>query len=183
MMFCKTDAQSILSELKRQEKQIKLKRRWLLGIPTTNSERKKLNKIFKIRYLPESLLREDDIFYESVRTHVEGAFGAHCIERENNIPLDDMSLIQIPNMKRLTLSCLDILTTKGLYNLAMIVMGGSVNSEITCAKAITIINWKPGNRFSNFSPIRNIFEKVCAFACIKVPISSCCCSKDIAWTS
>lgn len=66
-----------------------------------------------------------------MRTQVEGAFGACHIERENLIPQDDMDLTQIPNLKRLTLSCLDNLTTKGLYLLAMIVGGGSVESEIT----------------------------------------------------
>ncbi|RDY12660.1 hypothetical protein CR513_02473, partial [Mucuna pruriens] len=117
MKFHRTDAQSILSQFKRQEKQIKLKR----------------------RYLSESLLREDDMFYESVRTYVEDAFGAPRIEHENHVPQDDMDLFRIPNMKRLILSCLDNLTTKGLYLLAMIVTGGSFKSEITRCKLKKII--------------------------------------------
>ncbi|KAI5390372.1 uncharacterized protein LOC127105214 isoform X2 [Lathyrus oleraceus] len=71
------------------------------------------------------------MFYESVRTHVERAFGAHYIEREDSIPRDDIGFDQIPNLKRLILSCLDNLTTKGLYSLAMIVSGDTAKYERT----------------------------------------------------
>ncbi|XP_020217446.1 uncharacterized protein LOC109800927 [Cajanus cajan] len=139
MKFQRTDARSIFSQFKRREKQIKLKRRWLLGIPPTRSERKKLKKYFKNRYLSESLLREDDIFHESVRTRVEDAFGAQRIEQENHAPQDDMDLIQMPNMKWLISSCLDNLTIKGLYLLAMIVTGDSFKYEITRCKLKKVI--------------------------------------------
>lgn len=66
-----------------------------------------------------------------MRTHVEGALGAQSIERENHVPLDDMHLTQVSDMKRLILSCLNKLTTKGLHRLAMIVTGGSIESVIT----------------------------------------------------
>lgn len=135
MQYCRTDAESILSQIKRQEKQIKLKRRWLAGVVLTKSERKKLNKSknFQNLFLSESLLREDDIFYESVRTRVEDAFGARRSERENSVPQGDMHLVHIPNikLKRLISSCLNNLTTKGLYLLAVILTGGSIKSEIT----------------------------------------------------
>lgn len=78
------------------------------------------------------------MFYEYVKTHVEEAFGTHHrIEPENHVTEDDdVDLIQIPNIKRLisSSSCLDNLTTKGLYLLAMVVTGGSFNSEITRCK-------------------------------------------------
>ncbi|XP_058730059.1 uncharacterized protein LOC131602076 [Vicia villosa] len=129
MKFGRTDLFSILQDVKRQGKRIKLKRRWLLGLPITKRERKKLREN-RNRYLPE-LLRKDDMFYESVRTHVERAFGAHYIERENSIPQDDKDLNRIPNLNRLILSCLDSLTTKGLYRLAMIVSGDTAKCERT----------------------------------------------------
>ncbi|CAI8616696.1 unnamed protein product [Vicia faba] len=129
MKFGRTDLFSILQDVKRQGKKIKLKRRWLLGLPITKRERKKL-KENRNRYLPE-LLRKDDMFYESVRTHVERAFGAHYIERENSIPQDDKDLNRIPDLNRLMLSCLDNLTTKGLYLLAMIVSGDTAKYERT----------------------------------------------------
>ncbi|CAK8575789.1 unnamed protein product [Lathyrus sativus] len=129
MKFGRTDLFSILQDVKRQGKRNKLKRRWLLGLPITKRERNKLKENLN-RYLPE-LLRKDDIFYESVRTHVERAFGAHYIERENSIPQDDMDLNRIPNLKMLILSCLDNLTTKGLYSLAMILNGDTAKYERT----------------------------------------------------
>ncbi|WVY99066.1 hypothetical protein V8G54_031217 [Vigna mungo] len=139
MKFDRTDALSILSQIKRQDKQIKLKSRWLLGIPPTRYERKKLKKYFKNRYLSESLIREDDMFYESVKTHLEDAVGEHCFEQENDIPKGDMDLIQTLNMKRLISPLLDNLTTKGLYLLAMIVTGCSFKSEITRCKMKRVI--------------------------------------------
>lgn len=140
MKFCRTDISSILRDAKRQDKQIKLKRRWLLGLPITTKEGKKLKEICKTGwYSPESLLRQDDLFYESVRTRVERAFGAHYIESENCIPQDDMDLNQIPNFKRFILSCLDNLTTKGLYLLAMIVGGDTVKYERTRSNLKKII--------------------------------------------
>ncbi|XP_014503842.1 uncharacterized protein LOC106764126 [Vigna radiata var. radiata] len=139
MKFDRTDALSILSQIKRQDKQIKLKSRWLLGIPPTRYERKKLKKYFKNRYLSESLIREEDMFYESVKTHLEDADGEHCFEQENDIPKGDMDLIQTLNMKRLISPLLDNLTTKGLYLLAMIVTGSSFKSEITRCKMKRVI--------------------------------------------
>ncbi|GAU47198.1 hypothetical protein TSUD_89070 [Trifolium subterraneum] len=132
MKFGRTDLFSILQDVKRQENRINLKKRWFMGLPIKKVERKKLKEIRKTkRYLPESLLRKDDLFYEEARTHVEHAFGAPYVEGENCIPQDEMDLIQIPNLKGLILSCLDNLTTKGLYLLAMIVNGDAVKYERT----------------------------------------------------
>ncbi|OIW08683.1 hypothetical protein TanjilG_03359 [Lupinus angustifolius] len=137
--FCKTDPKSILQQIKRQHKSINLKRRWLLGMKLTKSDNNNFNN--SNLFLNESLLREDDIFYESVRTHVEGAFGGTGVERENHVPQDDMDLIGIPNikLKRLISSCLNNLTNKGLYHLAMILNGGSIKAEITRSKLKRII--------------------------------------------
>ncbi|CAJ2679104.1 unnamed protein product [Trifolium pratense] len=140
MKFGRTDLFSILQDVKRQEKRTKLKKRWFLGLHIKNGERKKLKEIRKTkRYLPESLLRKDDLFYEEARTHVKHAFGAPYVEGENCIPQDEMDFIQIPNLKRLILSCLDNLTTKGLYLLAMIVSGDAVKFERTRGNLKNII--------------------------------------------
>ncbi|PQQ10026.1 uncharacterized protein Pyn_04233 [Prunus yedoensis var. nudiflora] len=60
--FYQTDCESLWSQIKRQEKQIQLKRRWLLGLPTSKSEQKKLERcdFLNNTCLPESFLREDD---------------------------------------------------------------------------------------------------------------------------
>ncbi|XP_016187105.1 uncharacterized protein LOC107628967 [Arachis ipaensis] len=135
MKFDKTDALSIFSEIKKQHKHIKLKRRFLLAFPPTKSERRKLkkSKFFQKEFLSESLLREDDLFYDTVRAHVESAFGASEVGIDDDLLLDDMHLINMPKvkLKRLILSVLDNLSTKGLYLLAKIVADGSVKCEKT----------------------------------------------------
>ncbi|KAL2983617.1 hypothetical protein AAZX31_12G047800 [Glycine max] len=169
MKFDRADAQSILSHFKRKDKQIKLKSKWLLGIPLTKYKMKKLKNYIKNRYLSESLIREDDMFYESVRTHVEEAFGMHHIEQENHVTVDDIDLIQIPNMKRLISSCLDNLTTKGLYLLAMIVTGGSFKSEITRCKLKKVIKGSlssvPGSKSDNRLETQNILRGLQKLPC------------------
>ncbi|ESW05694.1 hypothetical protein PHAVU_011G201600 [Phaseolus vulgaris] len=156
MKFDRTDALSILSQIKRQDKQIKLKSRWLLSIPPTRSERKKLKKYFKNRNLSESLIREDDMFYESVKAHVEDALGAHRFEQESDIPKGDMDLIQTLNVKRLISPLLDNLTTKGLYLLAMIVTGSSFNSEITRCKMKKVIKGSLSSVFGRKSSYNHL---------------------------
>ncbi|XP_052115323.1 uncharacterized protein LOC107476748 isoform X1 [Arachis duranensis] len=135
MKFDKTDALSIFSEIKKQHKHIKLKRRFLLAFPPTKSERRKLKKseFFQKEFLSESLLREDDLFYDTVRARVESAFGVSDVGIDDDILLDDMHLINMPKvkLKRLILSVLDNLSTKGLYLLAKIVADGSVKCEKT----------------------------------------------------
>jgi len=79
------------------------------------------------------------MFYESVKTHLEDALGAHRSEQENDIPKGDMDFIQTLNLKRLISPLLDNLTTKGLYLLAMIVTGSSFKSEITRCKMKRVI--------------------------------------------
>ncbi|KAJ0078660.1 hypothetical protein Patl1_22416 [Pistacia atlantica] len=128
-----TDCESILSEIKSQEKQLKLKRRWLMGLPTSKSKRNRFKEpkfLKKDRSLPESLLRDDDIFYETVKTRVEESFGACTAEREHDAQ-DNMLLYEMHNIKRILISQLDALTSKGLYRIAMILTGGFVKFEKT----------------------------------------------------
>ncbi|KAI4298138.1 hypothetical protein L6164_031732 [Bauhinia variegata] len=99
--------------------------------------------------LPESVLREDDALchveenssfgyiYESVKAYIERDFGA--IETENPVVQDDVQSIEVSGINRIISSCLDNLTTKGLYLLAMILTGGSVKFEITRCKMKKII--------------------------------------------
>lgn len=136
----RSDAGLIVSEIKHDEKHIQLKKRWLLGIAATKSDQKRFKKseFLKDRFLHESLLREDDIFYESARTYVEGIFGECHIEREFNVIQDEMLSVDIAIIKRM-ISCLDMMTTKGLYLLAMIITGGSVKFEKTRCKLKKIV--------------------------------------------
>ncbi|PQQ02208.1 uncharacterized protein Pyn_34688 [Prunus yedoensis var. nudiflora] len=120
--FYQTDCESLWSQIKRQEKQIQLKRRWLLGLPTSKSEQKKLERcdFLNNTCLPESFLREDDMFYETVKSSVDTAFGACDIEGGNRVFQDDMNLLDAPYVSGALSSCLDDLTNKGLYLFAVI---------------------------------------------------------------
>ncbi|PON77715.1 hypothetical protein PanWU01x14_024710 [Parasponia andersonii] len=131
--FLRTDCQSILSKIKHEEKQIQLKRRWLLGLPISEAElnQSKRPKILDTRSLPESFLREDDIFYDTVKSCVEEAFGVRRSVTGNEDVKDDLQLAYMPNMTKVILSCIDDLSNKGLYLLAMILTEGRVKFEKT----------------------------------------------------
>ncbi|KAJ9189009.1 hypothetical protein P3X46_000352 [Hevea brasiliensis] len=131
-----TDCESILSHLKHRDQQLKLKRRWLMGLPMSKSEK---DQLLQYRSLPESLLRDDDIFYETVKRHVEQAFGVHIDEREDNTIQEDKVVSGVSNLKRFLLSCLDALTNKGLFLLAILLTRGSVNFEKTRPKMKKVI--------------------------------------------
>ncbi|KAL5848354.1 hypothetical protein ACOSQ4_006367 [Xanthoceras sorbifolium] len=125
--FFMTDCQSILSQIKDQDKQLLIKRRWLMGLPTSKSKRKQLREpkfLKEYRSLPETMLREDDIFYETIKTRIEESFGACTAEREHNVVQNSSELFDTHNIIRLLHSCLDALTNKGLYQVATILNGG-----------------------------------------------------------
>ncbi|EXB55180.1 hypothetical protein L484_018107 [Morus notabilis] len=122
--FFPGDIESILSKIKHQQKQIQQKRRWLLGLSTSEEERnhsKKL-KFLDTSSLPESFLREDDIFYETVKSCVEEAFGVRP-ETGHQVVLDDSQLPGVSEIPRTVSSCIDNLATKGLYLLAKTLTG------------------------------------------------------------
>ncbi|KAJ8774781.1 hypothetical protein K2173_017227 [Erythroxylum novogranatense] len=134
--FCKSDCASILAHLKVQEKHLILKRRWLLGLPLSRSQQEEL---FKDKSLPESLLREDDIFCESVKVYVGDTFAARAFARKDHTNEETKQLSDRTNMKRIIFSCLNTLTTKGLYLLAVFLTRGSVKFEKTRKKLKMVI--------------------------------------------
>ncbi|KAF4346694.1 hypothetical protein F8388_024247 [Cannabis sativa] len=142
--FLQSDCHSILSTIKYEEKQLQLKRRWLLGLPSSEAEpnRSKKTKILQTRSLPESFLREDDIFYDTVKSRVEEAFGVRPAVTRNDIEvdIDDLGFLHMPNnITKVILSCIDNLTTKGLYLLAKILTQGRVEFEKTRWKMKKIV--------------------------------------------
>lgn len=103
-----------------------------MGLPTSKSEGERFEELefLKYRSLPESLLREDDIFYETTKTLIEEAFGACNPGGGHDVSQDDMEFFGKCNI-RTVISCLDDLTNKGLYLLATIVAGDSGKFEKT----------------------------------------------------
>ncbi|KAJ4827373.1 hypothetical protein Tsubulata_014967 [Turnera subulata] len=133
--FLLTDRKSILSHLNHTEKQLKLKRRWLMGLPLTKSQQRKFSEYsLSARSVAESLLRKDDVFYETVKRYVEEAFGACEADSDNNVLLNTGQFFEINTVTRIVLSCLDSLTNKGLYLIAMLLTRGSSNFEKTRKK-------------------------------------------------
>lgn len=57
----RTDGAAIITHEKHKEKILKLKRRWLLGLPFSKSEDKNFHKYVVSRFVPESLQRDDDV--------------------------------------------------------------------------------------------------------------------------
>ncbi|KAF8041268.1 hypothetical protein BT93_A0011 [Corymbia citriodora subsp. variegata] len=128
-----TDCESVLSEIKHQEKQLALKRRWLMGLPLSKSELKHLEgpEFLKKKVLRESMLREDDIFYETAKMHVEEAIVSHDMEEGCSGVPENVNLSDMPNLLKEILPHLNDMTSKGLYHLAMIVTRGSVEFDKT----------------------------------------------------
>ncbi|CAH2079597.1 unnamed protein product [Thlaspi arvense] len=121
--FFQTDCDSIVSQLEDQEERIRLKRRWLLGLSEDHTLEK--SDFLESDFLPESLLREDDIFYETVKSRVEEGFG---IRKKGEVPQKESKLCTKDVVKTLDLS-LDSLTTKGLYLIATIVTRDSTSTS------------------------------------------------------
>ncbi|KAG5226336.1 DNA double-strand break repair ATPase [Salix suchowensis] len=132
----RTDCEAIISHEKHKEKILKLKRRWLLGLPFSKSDDKKFHKYV---FVPESLQRDDDIFYEKVKEYVEEAFGLCNAKREAHIVPDSKLLLDRTKMKRMLLSRLDALNNKGLHLVARLLTGGAVNFETARKKMKEVI--------------------------------------------
>lgn len=137
--LCRTDCEAIITHEKHKEKILKLKRRWLLGLPFSKSDDKKFHKYVVSRFVPESLQRDDDIFYEKVKEYVEEAFGLCNTKREAHIVPDSKLLLDRTKMKRMLLSRLDALNNKGLHLVAMLLTGGAVNFETARKKMKEVI--------------------------------------------
>ncbi|KAJ6371735.1 hypothetical protein OIU77_002119 [Salix suchowensis] len=108
----RTDCEAIISHEKHKEKILKLKRRWLLGLPFSKSDDKKFHKYVVSRY-----------FYEKVKEYVEEAFGLCNAKREAHIVPDSKLLLDRTKMKRMLLSRLDALNNKGLHLVAKLLTG------------------------------------------------------------
>ncbi|KAG7559805.1 hypothetical protein ISN45_Aa05g013820 [Arabidopsis thaliana x Arabidopsis arenosa] len=82
----------------------------------------------EVRFVPESLLREEDIFYETIKSRVEEAFG-FCKNEQvvcNEVQQKELKFCTLELVRKL-----DSLTNKGLYLIAMILTGGSTSFDKT----------------------------------------------------
>ncbi|KAL7176813.1 hypothetical protein ACSBR2_030203 [Camellia fascicularis] len=82
--------------------------------------------ILRARTVPESFLREDDVYYETIKAFVEKGIGACNFERVYHVDQDNIQMFDLPNDLRSLLSMLDDVTNNGLQLLAEILTGGSI---------------------------------------------------------
>ncbi|XP_010441201.1 PREDICTED: uncharacterized protein LOC104724413 [Camelina sativa] len=131
-VFFRNDCASILSQIKDQDEQIRLKRRRLLGCDMSES---KDHTPGKTEFVPESLLRGDDIFYETIKSRVEEAFGICKNEQVcNDVQQKELKFSSLEVARKL-----DFMTNKGLYLIAIILTGGSTVFDKTRWKMKEII--------------------------------------------
>lgn len=123
------DVRSLWYDMKNQEKEIRRKRQWLMSSSApVSSSRKRLKS--KESIMPETMLREDDLFYESLKKHVEKGFGV-CHEATELPTTHDVEPFVQHKMIKTILALLDDFTNNGLYILAKVIAGSSVVFEKT----------------------------------------------------
>ncbi|XP_024014687.1 uncharacterized protein LOC18022819 [Eutrema salsugineum] len=136
--FLKEDIDLICSQIEDQKERINLKRRFLLGLDMPKSENH--TEFKECAFLPESLLRKDDIIYETLKSRVEEAFGFRKEgDVSNSVQQKETELSTKDVVAKLDMF-LDSLTNIGLRHVATIVTGGSTTSfEETPAKMKKVI--------------------------------------------
>ncbi|MCL7043895.1 hypothetical protein MKW94_006793 [Papaver nudicaule] len=127
-------------EIEKEEERRKAKIRWLLGIPDgSTSAPPPLNN----KCMPESLLREDDVSFENVRTSVEKCFGIPSHRRDGFVVhsflflLDSKDILQ--DVKKCLPSIIKSMNCMGLLQFANTVTGGSISFEKTRIEMTKII--------------------------------------------
>lgn len=118
-------------QLNHEEKRLNLKRRWLMGLTMSRSEEKRLKvSIFQNdRVMPELLLREDDVYCETIRSSIEKGLRVNNVER-GLPPVED--IMQLNNSSKdigRIFSLLDIMTSEALCHVAEILTSGSTRFE------------------------------------------------------
>ncbi|XAR71064.1 hypothetical protein NMG60_11028155 [Bertholletia excelsa] len=133
------NCESLYEKLKHEQKKLQLKRRLLIGLHVSGPEQEQLNKLEfqEDKTLPESFLREDDVFYETVKAFIQKGFGSGNLEY--HMDQDNRHVVNICNDLRILFSMLDDMTNNGLQLLAEMLTDGSIEFEKTRYKMKKII--------------------------------------------
>ncbi|XP_055830641.1 uncharacterized protein LOC129899653 isoform X1 [Solanum dulcamara] len=139
------DCKDLVSQLKKKDKELRLKRRWLMDLHLSEREQKLMERLKPPgdTSLPESLLREDDLHYENIRTSVAKAFGVHKGERTCHGAPATLLSNSAENLRGIY-SMLDKMNNTGLSCIAETVTGGSITFEKT--------NWQMRRIIKQFLP-------------------------------
>ncbi|KAF6176786.1 hypothetical protein GIB67_020508 [Kingdonia uniflora] len=146
MEYVEADCRLLFRRIEFEEEQLNKKRRWLMGLPTTSipdQKRLKTPDFLINKSLPESVLREDDVSSEVVKTSVERGFGVSSAQTGNYIVQDYMHLFDTKQMPltipRAIPSVLEDMNNIGLCNLATIITGSSLKFEKTRSRMSYLI--------------------------------------------
>ncbi|CAN4100658.1 unnamed protein product [Withania somnifera] len=127
------DCKDLVCQLKQQDRELRLKRRWLMDLPSSEKEKREMQRLKPPgdMSLPESLLREDDdLHYKKIQTFVAKAFGIHKGERTWHGARATLLSNSAENLRGIY-SILDKMNNKGLWCIAETVTGGSITFEKT----------------------------------------------------
>ncbi|KAI3707499.1 hypothetical protein L6452_26081 [Arctium lappa] len=155
MEFFYEDCKSLLEQVNLQEKELRHKRRWLIGLPTSRNDAEG-SKFQTERPLPEYLLREDDVSYETIKSFVEKLFEKCNSKNKRHILEDDMQLIRSPRDLLGLFSLVNDMTNQGLHHFAEVLTGGSIKFEKTRWKMKQIIKGCLSEEFSKQKNTRHM---------------------------
>ncbi|KAI3458382.1 hypothetical protein Pfo_015045 [Paulownia fortunei] len=129
--WCREDLKALTSQFREHESILRLKRRWLMDLPLSIREQKRIEEILPPddKVLPESLLREDDVSYEDIRICIEMGFGIHNCEKEPHCVQEDVRAFNSLDGFQDIFFLLDDMTNKGLCSFIKILTGGIVKFE------------------------------------------------------
>ncbi|KAL6533028.1 hypothetical protein OROMI_027140 [Orobanche minor] len=127
------DVKALTSQLREHESLLRLKRRWLMDLPLSVTEQKRVDELLSLddKVLPESLIREDDVSYEDIRTCIEMGFGARKHVKEQHSAQEDVQVFNSRDCFQDLCFLLDDMTNKGLCSLLNILTGGMIKYEKT----------------------------------------------------
>ncbi|CAI9108627.1 OLC1v1008277C1 [Oldenlandia corymbosa var. corymbosa] len=131
------DCKELLSQMKEQEKILRLKRRWLMDLPLSAKLMKKLSPLAD-RTMPEIFLREDDAEFCTIKSSVQKVLGVTYSVNEGQVE-DDLRSFYSNYILRNLSSLIDRMTEKGLHRFAELLGDGFVESEKTGKKFKGII--------------------------------------------
>ncbi|XP_047334126.1 uncharacterized protein LOC124937841 [Impatiens glandulifera] len=141
--FLITDVHKLYDQMKKQDKNLTLKRRWLIGLPVSKSEEEKITgaagKLQESRTIPEAFIREDDVGYETVKSFVNKAFASCHTERENHVDKFSVQPSGLPVDRKAIFSLIDNMTNNGLHLFVKMLTNGKVKFASTRCKMKSII--------------------------------------------
>lgn len=133
-------SRQLLAQITKQDNLLRLKRRLLMDLPLSRCQKRlkeELNHLEDMS-MPETLMREDDVYYDNVRSFVERGFGLQRFVKHQEVKEDVQSFDSHYLLNNLS-SLLDKMTNRGLCCLADLLTEGLIEFEKTRWKMKKII--------------------------------------------